>query len=368
MEGEEERLAVLWTELEEALMEVSRGRLEKPLRMRQKGYLRAAAEEIYAATRMRPVAASVLLQSAQILSENGEWGRIPFVLEGLLTAPGAVRPMEELREGLRLLEHADDLLPSARIRREFLLSALRIQMAEAGDAGVSPEDCARKLEQLYRARGQGEKGAWLQEHLLPLYAARGWLLAGNTVNAVSDLRLCLDVCPDNGYAIQLLGKISLDYLTNRERHLHDWMKEGAAAPVAETSVGLRWIGVHHRPLTLRPGELVRTTDFLFLVEQEVDQELTAQLSFHNDAGQKLFTAQKPRVMRKSSSLTWRIGELIEFTSDERFVKGPGQLYPPGRLFLQFRLVDFKKRPAQMWPEGLLPAGCMEAQAEPEKEK
>ena len=112
---------------------------------------------------------------------------------------------------------------------------------------------------------------------------------------------------------------------------------------------------------------MRTTDFLFLVEQEIEQELTAQLVFYNGSGQKLFNALKPRVMRKNSSLTWRIGELIEFVSEERFIKGPEQFYPPGKLYLLFRLTDFKKRPAQMWPDGLLPAGYIEANAETEKE-
>ena len=58
-----------------------------------------------------------------------------------------------------------------------------------------------------------------------------------------------------------------------------------------------------------------------------------------------------------SALTLRIGELVQMTSEERFVAGIDTLFPSCNVFLTFSLETFDKRPIQAWPDApMIPAG------------
>ena len=259
-----------------------------------------------------------------------------------------------LYKGLELIKDWRNALhPKSFYRARFLESAFHILLAEQGitenyDAHVV------ELEKLESEQGSSSENSWLQMHLVPYYLGRSQELDGEPSLAIESYRRCLDLCPDNLWAMQRLDKLSEtgkpSLLTEHEQKLMR-IVNSRPRPIAYMAQAVQWLGVRVNPREITKMHQVPLVEYLFLCKGDITQQYSWRMVY-SDSKKNHFADQIS--FGGASELTWKAGQLvyvyqeitpfINFMSSEKLPgNGPVYLQPAFETVPRMRVCPFSIR-------------------------
>ncbi|MBP5641253.1 MAG: O-antigen ligase family protein, partial [Victivallales bacterium] len=245
----------------------------------ERGKLRAAETALKTSRGNTCSNAQLILFEAEMYSRLGR--QLDMVVSLIPLVYGYSVNLEDghLVRAMELLKAVKKLDDSEYQRRfVFLKSALQIMMAERGGASSDVSAATGTLQAMSENDNNGSGGRkWLQWHLIPLYAARGAMLLGKQDEAIKLLRKCLESCPMNRLAMDLLHDIAPGELTPEEQGMHAIIHE-RTCPIARFHNGLIWLAVKTEPEVLTHlYEQQKTTYYMECVDditEMVQQSMT----------------------------------------------------------------------------------------------
>lgn len=215
-----------------------------------------------------------------------------------------------LYKGLELLSGwRSSVRPKSFYRARFLQAALRIMLAEQGEK-VDFMEFVIDLEKLEEEQSAAPENYWIQMHLVPYYLGRSQELEGEPDLAMEAYRRCLDVCPDNLWAMRCLERLSAgraeSLLTSHEQALMK-IVNARPRPIAYMAQAIQWLGVSVTPDVLSKMHENPMVEYLFLCIGDVTKRYSWKMQFTDARGN---TFGDKVSFKEAAELTWKAGQLI----------------------------------------------------------
>lgn len=303
--GKHDRRALVWDKMLELYW--SQADYSEVERLLEAGKPRQALhllDELEVSTDIAP--ASVILYS-KIFSMLGQQTDMALNLLRLTYNFKTTVAADYLRQALTMLGDPltvpkDYFVP----RAIFLHAALRIMLAEQTGELDDVSHAVKELEELEKPKEEGSL-VWLQQHLVPLYEARGLLLLGKKDEAMSAVRDSLSICPDNLFALRLLNEHAPGQLSQEERKLLEAI-ESRPAPISILEGGLIWLALETSQAELSKPHETQELTYYFYCYRDIREHIDFTMTFHDETG---MAYREPIIFKQNQELTLRVGEIVQ---------------------------------------------------------
>ncbi|MBR4222070.1 MAG: hypothetical protein IKR81_12990, partial [Victivallales bacterium] len=215
-----------------------------------------------------------------------------------------------LNKGLELIAGwRSSVRPKSFYRARFLQAALRIMLVEQGEK-LDYMEFVIDLEKLEEEQNAAAENVWIQMHLVPYYLGRSQELEGEPELAIEAYRRCLNVCPNNLWAMRCLERLSAgrkaSLLTANEMALMK-MVNARPRPIAYMAQAVQWLGVSVTPAVVSKMYENPTVEYLFLCIGDVTQRHSWKMQFTDVKGNSFGDKVS---FKEAAELTWKVGQLI----------------------------------------------------------
>ena len=255
--------------------------------------------------------AELILLNGKLKQQQGHQEDMVIALTPLAYGYCTNLENEHLVEAIRLIDSATGIQDITYLRRaSFLKAAMQIMLAERGNGRESLAEALKTLDKLSVTSAHTRR-RWIQIHLVPLFQARGAVLEERMEDAVKSLRECLEICPNNRQALEMLFKIAPDRLTEDEAQLLGILHR-RPCPISRFACGLLWLGVGVEPDVLRHIHEQQKFTYYFECVDDIAESIRIQMVFLNN-GHRCFTDSIG--FANGYEFTLRIGEIVTVTRE-----------------------------------------------------
>lgn len=281
--------------------------LAKAQGQRQKGQIRLAEASLLNLARELPFAYDTRLALAEIYVSLGRWQDVATVLSLFVYEQTAIDNALVTR-ALELMEQMVPIeKPGEFNKYRFVKAALELRVNEGNRATNAQQlmECLKEFADLAAWNAANPERAWIQRHLLDLYAGRAHELLGDVAAAGAAYRRGLEVSPQNLWLRQRLAALPAPH----------GEADGLSALVASLVPSRHYFGndlcllgysVQPEKVQQLHGEAVVTHAWLCL--DDIDEDRSVLLSFHNNGG-RIFGDNYNFLHEERPMVSWRVGEL-----------------------------------------------------------
>ncbi|MDD4537663.1 MAG: O-antigen ligase family protein [Lentisphaeria bacterium] len=299
--------AELWTRYRQEMAAKEARVLAKARGQGERGQVRLAEASLLNSARELPFAYDIRLALAEIYVSLGRWQDVATALSLFVYEQASIDSAKMIR-ALELMEQMVPIeKPGEFNKYRFVEAALKVRINE-GSRTINKRQLVEGLKvfaDLAAWNAANPDRAWIQRHLLDLYAGRAHELLGDAAAAAAAYRRGLEVSPRNLWLRQRLAALPAPHGEANE----------LSAVVASLVPSRHYFGSDLCLLgySFQPEEVQQlhsgvVVTHAWLCLDDINEDRLMLISFHNNGG-RIFSDTYNFVKEDRPMVSWRIGEL-----------------------------------------------------------
>lgn len=297
----------LWTRYRQELAAKEVRELTKAREQRQKGQVRLAEASLLNLARELPFAYETRLALAEIYVSLGRWQDLATALSLFVYEQASIES-DLLNRALELMEQMVPIEKQGEFNKyRFVAAALKVRINEGSQSSNRRQlaECLNVFADLAAWNLANPDRAWIQRHLLDLYAGRAYEVLGDAAAAAAAYRRGLEVSPRNLWLRQRLAALPAPHGEADE------LSALVASLVPSRHYfgsDLCLLGYSVQPELVQQLHGSAAITHAWLCLDDINEDRSVLISFHNNGG-RIFSDTYNFVKEDRPMISWRIGEL-----------------------------------------------------------